>query len=154
MPFPGGNTGPVPEPSRALAHSPETPGSSITEAEIAVCLLPHRAGLHTPTHSHRQVLPPTGSDSHPVWGLHFSLCGHNNIKKVTALSLCLSQGGTEPFNRAMLFNVGYKEAMKDLDWDCLIFHDVDHLMENDRNYYGCTDLPRHFAVKLDKYYYM
>lgn len=64
------------------------------------------------------------------------------------------QGGTEPFNRAMLFNVGYKEAMKDLDWDCLIFHDVDHLMENDRNYYGCTDMPRHFAVKLDKYYYM
>lgn len=65
-----------------------------------------------------------------------------------------SQGGTEPFNRAMLFNVGYKEAMKDLDWDCLIFHDVDHLMENDRNYYGCTDMPRHFAVKLDKYSYM
>lgn len=54
----------------------------------------------------------------------------------------------------MLFNVGYKEAMKDLDWDCLIFHDVDHLMENDRNYYGCRDMPRHFAVKLDKYYYM
>lgn len=54
----------------------------------------------------------------------------------------------------MLFNVGYKEAMKDLNWDCLIFHDVDHLMENDRNYYGCTDMPRHFAVKLDKYSYM
>ncbi|KAG8002609.1 Beta-1 [Nibea albiflora] len=66
----------------------------------------------------------------------------------------IEQGGTEPFNRAMLFNVGYKEAMKDLDWDCLIFHDVDHLMENDRNYYGCTDMPRHFAVKLDKYSYM
>lgn len=64
------------------------------------------------------------------------------------------QAGTEPFNRAMLFNVGYKEAMKDLDWDCLVFHDVDHLMENDRNYYGCTDMPRHFAVKLDKYSYM
>lgn len=53
-----------------------------------------------------------------------------------------------------MFNVGYKEAMKDLDWDCVIFHDVDHLMENDRNYYGCTNMPRHFAVKLDKYYYM
>ncbi|KAM7404852.1 hypothetical protein PAMP_012163 [Pampus punctatissimus] len=66
----------------------------------------------------------------------------------------VQQGGTEPFNRAMLFNVGYKEAMKDLDWDCLVFHDVDHLMENDRNYYGCTDMPRHFAVKLDKYSYM
>ncbi|XP_061610487.1 beta-1,4-galactosyltransferase 5 isoform X2 [Phyllopteryx taeniolatus] len=66
----------------------------------------------------------------------------------------IEQAGTEPFNRAMLFNVGYKEAIKDLDWDCLVFHDVDHLMENDRNYYGCTDMPRHFAVKLDKYSYM
>ncbi|KAM4611000.1 beta-1,4-galactosyltransferase 5 [Polymixia lowei] len=66
----------------------------------------------------------------------------------------IEQMGTEPFNRAMLFNVGYKEAMKDLDWDCLIFHDVDHLMESDRNYYGCTDMPRHFAVKLNKYSYM
>lgn len=64
------------------------------------------------------------------------------------------KGGTEPFNRAMLFNVGFKEAMKDLDWDCLVFHDVDHLMENDRNYYGCSGMPRHFAVQLDKYSYM
>ncbi|XP_067383206.1 beta-1,4-galactosyltransferase 5 isoform X2 [Channa argus] len=66
----------------------------------------------------------------------------------------VEQGGTEAFNRAMLFNVGFKEAMKDLNWDCLIFHDVDHLVENDRNYYGCTNMPRHFAVKLDKYSYM
>ncbi|XP_016891438.1 beta-1,4-galactosyltransferase 5 isoform X2 [Cynoglossus semilaevis] len=66
----------------------------------------------------------------------------------------IEQRGMEPFNRAMLFNVGYKEAMKDEHWDCLIFHDVDHLVENDRNYYGCTHMPRHFAVKLDKYSYM
>uniref|UniRef100_A0A9J7Y324 Beta-1,4-galactosyltransferase n=2 Tax=Cyprinus carpio TaxID=7962 RepID=A0A9J7Y324_CYPCA len=62
--------------------------------------------------------------------------------------------GNEPFNRAMLFNVGFKEAMKDLNWDCVIFHDVDHILENDRNYYGCGEMPRHFAVKLNKYSYM
>ncbi|KAJ8016059.1 hypothetical protein DPEC_G00003200 [Dallia pectoralis] len=66
----------------------------------------------------------------------------------------IEQMGKEPFNRAMLFNVGFREAMKDLDWDCLVFHDVDHLLENDRNYYGCGKMPRHFAVKLDKYSYM
>lgn len=54
----------------------------------------------------------------------------------------------------MLFNVGFKEAMKDNGWDCVIFHDVDHLPENDRNYYGCGEMPRHFAAKLDKYMYM
>uniref|UniRef100_A0A4X2JY23 Beta-1,4-galactosyltransferase n=1 Tax=Vombatus ursinus TaxID=29139 RepID=A0A4X2JY23_VOMUR len=62
--------------------------------------------------------------------------------------------GTQPFNRAMLFNVGFKEAMKDMMWDCIIFHDVDHLPENDRNYYGCGEMPRHFAAKLDKYMYI
>ncbi|XP_051736526.1 beta-1,4-galactosyltransferase 5 isoform X1 [Ctenopharyngodon idella] len=66
----------------------------------------------------------------------------------------IEQTGNEPFNRAMLFNVGFKEAMKDLNWDCLIFHDVDHILENDRNYYGCGKMPRHFAVKLNKYSYM
>ncbi|CDQ98281.1 unnamed protein product, partial [Oncorhynchus mykiss] len=66
----------------------------------------------------------------------------------------IEQSGTQPFNRAMLFNVGFLEAMKDLDWDCLVFHDVDHIPENDRNYYGCGQMPRHFAAKLDKYMYL
>ncbi|KAM9024112.1 beta-1,4-galactosyltransferase 6 isoform 3-T3 [Ara ararauna] len=66
----------------------------------------------------------------------------------------VEQTGTQPFNRAMLFNVGFKEAMKDAVWDCIIFHDVDHLPENDRNYYGCGEMPRHFAAKLDKYMYI
>ncbi|KAL7865108.1 hypothetical protein AOLI_G00165280 [Acnodon oligacanthus] len=66
----------------------------------------------------------------------------------------IEQASDEPFNRAMLFNVGFKEAMKDLQWDCVIFHDVDHILENDRNYYGCSEMPRHFAVKLNKYSYM
>lgn len=100
------------------------------------------------------ILLQTGSGSLPVCDSKFLGVVYQNPKNPTNLSFALFQSGTEPFNRAMLFNVGYKEAMKDLDWDCLIFHDVDHLIENDRNYYGCTDMPRHFAVKLDKYYYM
>ncbi|XP_073439812.1 beta-1,4-galactosyltransferase 6 isoform X2 [Dendrobates tinctorius] len=66
----------------------------------------------------------------------------------------IEQAGTQTFNRAMLFNVGFKEAMKDRKWDCVIFHDVDHIPENDRNYYGCGEMPRHFATKLDKYMYI
>ncbi|XP_012675538.3 beta-1,4-galactosyltransferase 5-like [Clupea harengus] len=65
----------------------------------------------------------------------------------------VEQTGREPFNRAMLFNVGFLEAMKDKAWDCMIFHDVDHIPENDLNYYGCRDMPRHYSVLLDKYYY-
>ncbi|XP_069606919.1 beta-1,4-galactosyltransferase 5 isoform X1 [Ranitomeya imitator] len=66
----------------------------------------------------------------------------------------IEQTGNHQFNRAMLFNIGFLEAMKDLEWDCLIFHDVDHIPENDRNYYGCQNMPRHFAAKLDKYMYL
>ncbi|XP_023652517.2 beta-1,4-galactosyltransferase 5-like isoform X2 [Paramormyrops kingsleyae] len=66
----------------------------------------------------------------------------------------IEQAGDQSFNRGMLFNVGFHEAMQDLAWDCMIFHDVDHIPESNRNYYGCSDMPRHFAVKLDKYLYM
>ncbi|KAJ7427527.1 Beta-1,4-galactosyltransferase 6 [Willisornis vidua] len=75
------------------------------------------------------------------------------VEQSVSFVFCLKTG-TQPFNRAMLFNVGFKEAMKDAVWDCIIFHDVDHLPENDRNYYGCGDMPRHFAAKLDKYMYI
>jgi hypothetical protein len=29
-----------------------------------------------------------------------------------------------PFNRALLMNIGFVEALKDYDWDCFVFHDV------------------------------
>lgn len=78
-----------------------------------------------------------------------------NLFTTSVVCWCfIPQAGTQPFNRAMLFNVGFKEAMKDLNWDCVVFHDVDHIPENDRNYYGCGQMPRHFATKLDKYMYM
>ncbi|XP_078735758.1 LOW QUALITY PROTEIN: beta-1,4-galactosyltransferase 6-like [Lampetra fluviatilis] len=66
----------------------------------------------------------------------------------------IEQAGDMPFNRAMLFNVGFVEALRDAPWDCFVFHDVDHIPESDRNYYGCSDMPRHFAHLLDKYMYI
>ena len=53
----------------------------------------------------------------------------------------------------MLFNVGYVEASKISDWDCLVFHDVDLLAEDDRNLYSCPRLPRHMSVAVDKFKY-
>ncbi|XP_078462597.1 beta-1,4-galactosyltransferase 5-like [Lampetra fluviatilis] len=65
----------------------------------------------------------------------------------------VEQAGSRLFNRAMLFNAGFMAALRSYSWDCFVFHDVDHVPENDRNYYGCSEMPRHFAVKLDKYAY-
>jgi hypothetical protein len=47
------------------------------------------------------------------------------------------------FNRAVLFNVGFIEAMKLYTFDCFIFHDVDLIPEDLRNIYKCGDQPRH-----------
>ena len=48
------------------------------------------------------------------------------------------------FNKAMLMNIGYIEALEFNDFDCVVFHDVDHLAVNVRNYYGCENMPKHF----------
>ena len=81
----------------------------------------------------------------------------------------ISQDDDLVFNRAMLFNVGYMEAMKVSDWDCLgqslsltvinfltvslVFHDVDLIPEDDRNLYTCPSQPRHMSVAVDKFDY-
>lgn len=40
-----------------------------------------------------------------------------------------------------MFNIGYLEAKKDYPYDCIVFHDVDLIMENDRNLYKCRNRP-------------
>ena len=61
----------------------------------------------------------------------------------------ITQGDKLEFNRAMLLNVGFKEALVDQDWPCFVFHDVDHLPEDNRNLYDCLDLPKHMASAVD-----
>ncbi|XP_007647949.1 beta-1,4-galactosyltransferase 4 isoform X2 [Cricetulus griseus] len=58
----------------------------------------------------------------------------------------IHQTGSKKFNRAKLLNVGYLEALKEQNWDCFIFHDVDLVPENDFNLYTCGDQPKHLVV--------
>ena len=57
------------------------------------------------------------------------------------------------FNRAILFNIGFKEAQKFNDYQCFIFHDVDLLPEDDHNMYNCPASPRHMCPAVDKFKY-
>lgn len=50
-------------------------------------------------------------------------------------------------------NVGYAEARKQYNWQCVIFHDVDLFPEDDRNLYTCPEQPRHMSVAIDKFSY-
>ncbi|XP_075211488.1 beta-1,4-N-acetylgalactosaminyltransferase bre-4-like isoform X3 [Lycorma delicatula] len=65
----------------------------------------------------------------------------------------IEQAGYGMFNRAMLMNVGFVEALKFREFDCFIFHDVDLLPEDDRNLYTCPDQPRHMSVAVDSMKY-
>ncbi|XP_035170694.1 beta-1,4-galactosyltransferase 4 [Oxyura jamaicensis] len=58
----------------------------------------------------------------------------------------IHQAGNTKFNRAKLLNVGYLEALKEENWDCFIFHDVDLVPENDFNIYMCDRQPKHLVV--------
>ena len=54
--------------------------------------------------------------------------------------------GKALFNRGLLINIGYKEARKQDNYDCYVFHDVDLLPMEISNYYGCSDHPRKLVV--------
>ncbi|XP_067313227.1 beta-1,4-galactosyltransferase 1 isoform X2 [Pseudorasbora parva] len=59
--------------------------------------------------------------------------------------------GEETFNRAKLLNIGYAEALKEYDYDCFVFSDVDLIPMDDRNIYKCYNQPRHLSVSMDKF---
>ena len=50
-------------------------------------------------------------------------------------------------------NAGYVEAKKLFQFDCVVFHDVDMIPEDDRNFYSCLHSPRHVAGYNNKVNY-
>ncbi|XP_066430322.1 beta-1,4-galactosyltransferase 1 [Eleutherodactylus coqui] len=63
----------------------------------------------------------------------------------------INQDGDSTFNRAKLLNIGYKEALKEYDYNCFVFSDVDLIPMDDRNIYKCYSQPRHLSVSMDKF---
>ncbi|KAL4640248.1 beta-1,4-galactosyltransferase 1-like isoform X1 [Arapaima gigas] len=65
----------------------------------------------------------------------------------------INQDGEQIFNRAKLMNIGYVEALKEYNYECFVFSDVDLIPMDDRNIYKCYDQPRHLSVSMDKFGY-
>nr|KAG5697656.1 hypothetical protein BaRGS_011205 [Batillaria attramentaria] len=58
----------------------------------------------------------------------------------------VEQTGQSPFNRCLMFNVGYKESQRYGNFSCFIVHDADLLPRDYRNLYRCDVNPRHFVI--------
>ncbi|XP_023571854.1 beta-1,4-galactosyltransferase 1 [Octodon degus] len=59
--------------------------------------------------------------------------------------------GDSMFNRAKLLNIGFQEALKDYNYNCFVFSDVDLIPMDDHNAYRCFSQPRHISVAMDKF---
>lgn len=57
------------------------------------------------------------------------------------------------FNRGMLLNIGFKEALVMSNHDCFVFHDVDLVPMNEKNLYRCGDQPVHLSSANSKFDY-
>lgn len=59
------------------------------------------------------------------------------------------------FNKARVMNAGVLELLKTgpYPFDCLIFQDVDMLVEDDRNLHRCLRFPHHLSSAIDKFKY-
>ena len=75
----------------------------------------------------------------------------NNISEYTIF--VVEQNEPVKFNKASLMNIGYTEAMNLRRFDCIVFHDVDLMMENDRAIFHCSDNPVHYAAAINTWHY-
>ncbi|XP_071112449.1 beta-1,4-N-acetylgalactosaminyltransferase bre-4-like isoform X1 [Haliotis cracherodii] len=62
----------------------------------------------------------------------------------------VEQFGNDTFNKGRIMNAAFKEALKIFDFQCVVFHDVDLIPEDDRNMYSCPWQPRHMSVAIDE----
>nr|XP_057922130.1 beta-1,4-galactosyltransferase 2 [Doryrhamphus excisus]XP_057922132.1 beta-1,4-galactosyltransferase 2 [Doryrhamphus excisus] len=96
------------------------------------------------------IIPFRHRENHLKYWLHY-LHPILRRQKIDYGIYIINQLGDDTFNRAKLLNVGYTEALKDGDYNCFIFSDVDLIPMDDRNLYHCYEQPRHFAIAMDKF---
>ncbi|XP_067318342.1 beta-1,4-galactosyltransferase 3-like isoform X2 [Anolis sagrei] len=104
------------------------------------------------THKTAVIIPHCNCEQHLKYLLYY-LHPFLQRQQLSYGIYTIHQAENYIFIRAKLLNVGFKEAMKDEDWDCIFFHDVDLIPEDDRNMYTCDRFPKHVAVAMDKFGY-
>lgn len=118
------------------SHPELEPGGRFRPPE---CRARHRVAIIIPYRDRVQHLAVFLHHMHPIL----------QRQQIDYAIYLVEQSGSGKFNRAMLMNVGALEALKQYQYDCFIFHDVDLLPEDDRNLYTCPEQPRHMSIAID-----
>ncbi|TNN19217.1 Beta-1,4-N-acetylgalactosaminyltransferase bre-4 isoform 1 [Schistosoma japonicum] len=72
-------------------------------------------------------------------------------QKLCYLLIVVEQIDQQPFNKGVLMNTGFVEALNWLPFHCAIFHDVDLLPLNNEVDYTCSIYPKHLSLCVDKF---
>ncbi|RUS73395.1 hypothetical protein EGW08_018834, partial [Elysia chlorotica] len=99
------------------------------------------------------IIIPCRNREHHLYILLYNLLRLLIKQRLDFSIFVIDQEMPTTFNRGMLFNVGYLEALKVRDFDCFILHDVDMIPTNEQCLYRCTHNPRHFIGGLSKWQY-
>ncbi|XP_012811668.2 UDP-Gal:betaGlcNAc beta 1,4- galactosyltransferase, polypeptide 1, gene 1 isoform X1 [Xenopus tropicalis] len=96
------------------------------------------------------IIPFRNRDSHLKYWLHYM---HPILQRqqLDYGVYVINQDGDNTFNRAKLMNIGYAESLKEYDYNCFVFSDVDIVIMDDKNLYRCFNQPRHLSVAMDKF---
>ncbi|KAL1777142.1 beta-1,4-galactosyltransferase 1 [Sigmodon hispidus] len=105
------------------------------------CISPHKVAIIIPFRNRQEHLKYWLYYLHPVL----------QRQQLDYGIYVINQAGDTMFNRAKLLNIGFQEALKDSDYNCFVFSDVDLIPMDDHNAYRCFSQPRHISVAMDKF---
>lgn len=105
------------------------------------CISPHKVAIIIPFRNRQEHLKYWLYYLHPVL----------QRQQLDYGIYVINQAGDTMFNRAKLLNIGFQEALKDHDYNCFVFSDVDLIPMDDHNAYRCFAQPRHISVAMDKF---
>ncbi|KAL8619265.1 hypothetical protein ACOMHN_056909 [Nucella lapillus] len=94
------------------------------------------------------ILIPYRDRRQQLMKLLFNLVPFLIRQRVCFTIFVIEQTSEFPFNRCLLFNVGFVESQKVANFTCFIVHDTDLVPRRYGNLYHCHDnRPRHFVIK-------
>ena len=77
-----------------------------------------------------------------------------SVKDLTYQIFLIEPTEESIFNRGLLLNLGYLEALKEINFDCFVLHDVDMIPEKMDNSYICDQkFPTQMATSVSIYKY-